>query len=179
MTAVSSSDALKRVLLALHTFRHFNHGTLALYRGERDAAGRKIGLFDVPDPFFRLATQLAGNDNPAAVRLWCDGDVVVADTLDRHPLVGQRRWSADLADGRLRIWTEAYERENGWTNRLGAAFGARLLQRLIWTAYLVHTANWSRWAGPVASQDLVRIQIETCVGNPWPPAPADAKDCGD
>ena len=163
------SNMLDEIKWRLANFFDFNggHNQVALVCTTWET-GVRYAWFDMSGPAGFMSRFVNGRQ--VAVRLWCDiVGIVFGDTVERHMLIGQRRWSVQStgADS-LRIVTEAHERPRGKLNRLGLRLIGKVAQLEVWNAYLQNMdAQLTRDFGSRGT--VTASAVQTVRGNPWSP----------
>ena len=168
------ANDIKAAREQLGQFSAFNQGNIANVRLQL-INGRIYADFGLNDWTSALENFLAGNDN--LVRLLYGGQFphLEAITQDNHFLAGIRRWYVmPFSKDSFIVFTEAYERANGWLNNKGNwLINIESKTFKIWNTELFNVATWVKgmkggatWGRPIDHWQTMPGQTNAS-GNPW------------
>ncbi len=125
----------------LGQFSAFNQGNIANVRLKL-IRGAIYADFDMNNLLLSLGSLLNGNDN--LVRLIYGGQYLEAVTQNNHFLVGIRRWYVmPFSKDSFIVFTEAYERANGFMNEHANKWiNIEAKTFIIWNTELIDVATW-------------------------------------
>ena len=141
-------EVQRAVYKDLKKFKDFNGG---YNKGGRVFLDGDIARFEALGMFSMLSELINPVKVPVRLTYQEKEFTVSGQTLGQHMLVGMRKWGVDLkkaksgeclTDGTFSakqvivVWTESWDRPNGWTNRLGMWAAGSESQLEIWEQYL-------------------------------------------